>query len=212
MPYGSPMNIEDVIREERLALAERLRGLTSEEWEQPSLCAGWRTRDVLAHIVTPFLVSTPRLVLTMVGSRGFHGAMDSLALKLGQRPPTELLTVLEKNAATPFKPPGMPFEAPMTDIVVHGADIRWAIGDPQEYVDAARLAPMLTFLASPKARGTLVPKHRLAGLRLVATDQDWSHGEGTKVSGPSLALAMAMMGRPSALPHLTGEAKAQLVG
>ncbi|WP_433294041.1 maleylpyruvate isomerase N-terminal domain-containing protein [Actinoplanes sp. CA-030573] len=39
-----------VITQQRLALAELLAGLTGTEWEHPSLCAGWRVRDVAAHV------------------------------------------------------------------------------------------------------------------------------------------------------------------
>ena len=39
-----------VITEQRLGLARLLEGLSDSEWEQPSLCAGWRVRDVAAHV------------------------------------------------------------------------------------------------------------------------------------------------------------------
>ena len=39
-----------VITEQRLGLARLLEGLSDAEWEQPSLCAGWRVRDVAAHV------------------------------------------------------------------------------------------------------------------------------------------------------------------
>ena len=48
-------------------------------------------------------------------------------------------------------------------------------------------------------------KDRIKGLRLTATDADWSTGEGPEVSGPVLSLAMAMTGRSAALAELTGE-------
>jgi hypothetical protein len=50
----------------------------------------------------------------------------------------------------------------------------------------------------------LVPKRRLEGLSLVATDQDWSWGAGEEITGPSEALAMAVCGRAVALAELGG--------
>ncbi len=47
-------------------------------------------------------------------------------------------------------------------------------------------------------------KDRIAGLRLVATDTDWSHGEGPEVRGPAEALLMATCGRRVALDDLQG--------
>ena len=39
-----------VITEQRLSLALLLEDLSAGEWEQPSLCACWRVRDVAAHV------------------------------------------------------------------------------------------------------------------------------------------------------------------
>jgi hypothetical protein len=50
----------------------------------------------------------------------------------------------------------------------------------------------------------LVPKPRVEGLRLVATDQEWSWGAGDRVTGRSEALAMALSGRAVALADLDG--------
>ena len=45
---------------------------------------------------------------------------------------------------------------------------------------------------------------RLRGLRLAATDLDWTTGDGPIVEGPGEALLMAMAGCPAALPELSG--------
>lgn len=37
-------------REERAELADLLATLGPDQWEAPSLCAGWRVRDVVAHM------------------------------------------------------------------------------------------------------------------------------------------------------------------
>ena len=34
---------------ERREQAELLAGLAGAQWDAPSLCAGWRTREVVAH-------------------------------------------------------------------------------------------------------------------------------------------------------------------
>ena len=58
--------------------------------------------------------------------------------------------------------------------------------------------------------GFVGAKQRVAGLRLVATDVDWSHGSGPEVSGPGEALLLAASGRPAGLPELDGEGVAVL--
>jgi hypothetical protein len=45
---------------------------------------------------------------------------------------------------------------------------------------------------------------RIRGLRLRATDIDWTHGRGPEVTGTGEALLMAMAGRPAAVPDLGG--------
>jgi hypothetical protein len=53
-------------------------------------------------------------------------------------------------------------------------------------------------------------KRRIAGLTLLATDAEWSHGTGPEVAGPVLSLVMAMTGRMLALDDLTGDGVATL--
>lgn len=199
------MSIAETIRSERLGLVERLSGLSPEQWETPSLCEGWTVRHVLAHLVTPFVVSTPQILVEVVRGRGFDGAMDRTAHRIAERSTSDLLALLEQNAASTFHPPGQPLNAPLTDIVVHGADIRWVLDDNrQDWGEPLRLRPVLDYLVSSKARGALVPRRRLQAVRLVADDQDWAHGEGLEVAGSSLALAMGVLGRRAALPLLSG--------
>jgi hypothetical protein len=53
-------------------------------------------------------------------------------------------------------------------------------------------------------------KRRIDGVRLVATDTEWSHGSGPEVSGPIVALLLAMTGRKAALGDLSGDGVATL--
>jgi uncharacterized protein (TIGR03083 family) len=85
--------------------------------------------------------------------------------------------------------------------MIHQQDIRRAIGKPRE-IPEARLVAVLDFsLKAP----TLPSKANRRGLRLVATDLDWTSGHGPEVVGPAEALLMAVAGRPHALGELTGD-------
>ena len=55
-----------------------------------------------------------------------------------------------------------------------------------------------------KTGAPLRAKKRLAGLKLTATDVDWSTGDGPEVSGPAMSLILAMVGRAKALDDCTG--------
>lgn len=207
------MEILAALREERLALVARLRDLPADDWARPSLCAGWTVRHVLAHLVTPFLVSPPEMVLHVVRHRGVSGAMHRVACRLAERPPAELVDLLESHAGSAVHPPGLPLTAPFTDVVVHSADIRWGLGDPHEdWAGPERLRPVLDFVVGPWARAGFAPPGRLRGLRLVADDVAWAYGRGAEVAGPSLALAMGALGRGAALSSLRGDGVAVLAG
>ena len=49
--------IRDMIAAQRAELAEVLAGLPAPSWDEPTLCAGWRVREVVAHITMPFRFS-----------------------------------------------------------------------------------------------------------------------------------------------------------
>jgi hypothetical protein len=53
-------------------------------------------------------------------------------------------------------------------------------------------------------------RQRLAGIRLVATDTDWSAGEGPEIHGPMSALLLLLSGRKVSMPSLTGQGVALL--
>jgi uncharacterized protein (TIGR03083 family) len=66
-------------RAERERLAALLGGLSQEQWAAPSLCAGWRVREVAAHITMPFR-TRPLGFMAGVAGAGFsfnrYGADD----------------------------------------------------------------------------------------------------------------------------------------
>jgi hypothetical protein len=48
------------------------------------------------------------------------------------------------------------------------------------------------------------PRRTVRGLRLVARDVDWSHGDGPEVHGNAEALLLAITARPVGVDELTG--------
>ncbi|MCC6226401.1 MAG: maleylpyruvate isomerase family mycothiol-dependent enzyme [Microthrixaceae bacterium] len=194
----------ELIAVHRRATADLLDGLGDDEWSAPSLCDAWSVREVAGHLISPFVVSVPRILLLSIRHRGPNAAMRELARDLGRRPRAELVATLRENAEHRFKPPGLPHEAPLTDIVVHTLDITVPLERPVVSGPDA-LQVVLDFLVSPVATRGFLPRDRVRRLRLVATDLGWTHGEGQEVSGPGWALALALTGRPAGLDHLEGE-------
>ena len=72
--------IRDMIAAQRAELAEVLAGLPAPSWDEPTLCAGWRVREVVAHITMPFRFSGRRFALELAKSRGrFNEMADRVA-------------------------------------------------------------------------------------------------------------------------------------
>ena len=61
-------NLQRQITAEFVALTDFLGSATEAQWDTPSLCEGWRVREVVAHLTMParyseeqFMVELPRL-------------------------------------------------------------------------------------------------------------------------------------------------------
>lgn len=54
-------DLQPVVAAEFVALADLLGSATEAQWDTPSLCAGWRVREVIAHMTMATPVSTSRM-------------------------------------------------------------------------------------------------------------------------------------------------------
>ena len=209
MPIDPPADAEMVYQiatANRLLAADMLATLTPEQWRTPSLCAGWTVREVADHLLEHLetRVGTLGLLVHLVRYRGSLDRMvDDTARKVAARPTDELVTGLRKRASTRLTPPVIGPLGPMTDTCVHLRDaarpLGLDVGPPP-----ASWRPALDFLVSKPATKGFIARGRLPGLRFIATDQDWRHGDGPEIIGSSEAIAMAVSGRPAALDDLAG--------
>ncbi len=196
---------------ERRRLADALDPLTDDQWNAPSLCAGWTVRDVVAHVVFPSTTSKLRVIVPFAKAGFNFDKMTNDVVRADTRSGPELAAALRKSAAHRFTPPGFGFEAPLTDVVVHGRDIGRAVGMPAA-IDPAVARAVLDFLVTKKATrgGAFVRPGLVDGLRFEATDLNWAHGDGAEVRGSSEALIMALAGRAAAAADLSGPGAAAL--
>ena len=192
-------DIRDMIAAERADLAEMLTGLPAPRWDEPTLCAGWRVREVVAHITMPFRYSSRRFVFELARSRGKFNAMaDRCARRdAAVMTPDELAAALGSNTGHPWKPPGGGEVGALTHDVIHGPDITEALGLARR-VPEDRLRVVLPNLATPKALGFFGVD--LSGIELRACDAAWTSGSGTPVTGTAQDLALFL----SAISHPAG--------
>ena len=102
----------------------------------------------------------------------------------------------------------IPTSAGFLDHLVHNQDIRRPTGHGRQ-VPGDRLRRALS-LVRTEGSPMYNPKKKVSGLRLHATDVDWSEGEGPVVSGPGEAIIMAASGRRAALEELEVDGLAAL--
>jgi uncharacterized protein (TIGR03083 family) len=201
-------SIWPTVRAERQALADDLASITDEQWSTPSLCEGWTVRDVLAHMTATSKITPATFFVKLIGS-GFSLAKmqaKDLAVERGASNADALQRFTAQVGSTDH-PPG-PMVSWLGEVLVHAEDIRRPLGLHHDYPTEA-----LIQVADSYKRSNLVigAKKRIAGLRLRATDADWTHGDGPEVAGPMAALLSAMAGRKAALSDLSGDGVATLV-
>src|SRR5688500_3383608 len=112
------------IEAERSDLADLLASLTPEQWETPSLCDGWRVREVAAHLTIAARVGVADVLRGLVRARGsFDAWVDHDARTRAARPTPELVAELRACAAVRRHPPTTTPLDPLVDVLAHGQDI-----------------------------------------------------------------------------------------
>ncbi|MFC8618131.1 maleylpyruvate isomerase family mycothiol-dependent enzyme [Micromonospora purpureochromogenes] len=189
---------------ERTELADVLAALTAERWDAPTLCDGWRVREVVAHTTMPFRTSLGRTLLELARARGNVNRMadrtarrDAAALS-----PAQLLAALRDNVESRWTPPGGGVRGALSHDVIHGLDITVGLGLDRR-VPPDRVAMVLIGM-SP--RNVAFFGTDLTGVQLQATDLDWCHGEGTPVRGLAQDLLLVVCGRRLPSGRLDGPA------
>lgn len=196
--------VRDAIAAERRELADLFDGLSAEQWNEPSLCAGWRVREVVAHMSTGFRLSLPRTLGELVTARGnLHRMTDRVARRDAAAHSAETLAgFLRDNADHPWTPPVGGLPGALGHDVVHGLDVTVALGlDRRVPEDRLRI-----LLDRTRPGGLRFFGVDLAGVRLCAEDLDWTYGSGAPLSGTAQDLLLLTFGRGLPAGRLRGEA------
>lgn len=192
-----------LIAAERRSLADALDGLGPDDWTQPSLCGSWTIHQVAAHLNVPFEAGVVTFGIAMAKALGnFDKANERLAVDLAkQMGPAACTASLREHAESRFTPPGFGPEAPLTDVIIHGADILQPVGRSVD-IDPTALEVSLRFLTTKKAARAFGGGAH--GFQLAPTDVDATIGEGARLEGPGRSMLAALAGRTPFLDDLTG--------
>lgn len=191
-----------------------LHELNDDEFDEPTLCAGWLVRDVIGHMSYGHTANSAQIMAGMMKYR-FNLNKGSFALSkafaAGQTA-DELRAFWDERLVDQRTRHGIArtiqYHEGFLDHFIHNQDIRRPRGHARD-IPPERLVAALD--AVTRVRTPLFStKPKVAGLRLEATDIDWGHGEGPVVRGAAEALVMASAGRVPALDELAGEGVATL--
>jgi uncharacterized protein (TIGR03083 family) len=195
------------IHAERKALAADLSSLTDERWATPSLCGGWTVREVLGHMTATAAMTPPKFFARLAGSGFRFNAMTAKAIAQECKgTPAGTLRRFGEHVDASTHPPG-PVDTWLGETIVHSEDIRRPLGVAHDYPVDAVTRVIDSYLKSNLLIGG---KKRSAGLTLRATDADWTAGGGPEVTGPALAILLAVAGRGAGVDALTGDGVATL--
>jgi uncharacterized protein (TIGR03083 family) len=179
------------------AAVELAQGLTEREWDLPSLCDEWSVGEVVLHIA----YHTHR-----DGLRETLPSMDKVTAKLVAREHADTREGLLAWLARPVPASARRDKGNLCELVIHSQDIRRVTGRTRSYPEPTLRLALDTCVTILGTRFVVDRVHRVAkGLRLVATDMQWSHGTGPEVHGTAEALLMAVAARPAALADLGGD-------
>jgi uncharacterized protein (TIGR03083 family) len=194
-------------RAEREEFAALLEGLSLHQWDCPTLCDQWRVRDVVAHVIGYDPLSRAELLRRMAKGLVTRGGANGVGVaEYARKSPEELVALMHDYAVPQGLTAGFGGKIALTDGMIHQQDIRRPLGIPRR-IPAESLRIALDFTKwAPRLLGALQAR----GVRLVATDVDWTYGNGPEVRGSGEAVLMAMAGRRVALDDLDGPGKAKL--
>lgn len=192
MTHPDP-DLQAGIAAQYLALAEALGSIPEAAWETPSLCEGWRIREVIAHVTMPARYDQEAFMAEL-RSRDFDfGRLSNeIATRDGQLPTETLLANLRDEVLHRWAPPEGGYHGALNHAVIHGLDATVPLGLRRSASDEV----MRIVLDDLTQHG--IHEHfetSIDSRRLEASDLDWSYGSGETLTGSSADLALALCGR-----------------
>ncbi|NNH68442.1 maleylpyruvate isomerase family mycothiol-dependent enzyme [Nocardia uniformis] len=196
--------IWQAVAAERVTLLELLEGLSESDWDRPSLCDGWRVRDVAAHVILSSSPTIAALLINLIRARGnlTRLSRDTAIRHADRSPSRQLLVQLRATIPLRVAAPGTTPTDRLMDLLVHIQDIAIPLGLSRDMPTAsARLA-----LDRVWTMNWPFHAHRkLSPYRLIATDTHWTVGTGPTIEAPIADLLLLATGRTAKLATLDGD-------
>lgn len=190
------------VADERRSIAALVNGLDSEQLATESLCVGWDVKTVAAHLISDFTDGFWGFLASGVRHGSINRGIDALARRRARVPAAEIAETLRLEADQRLSPPVTGPLSGLTDVLVHGADMRIPLQIPHR-PDPQHVARVIDFLTGPTQLG-FFPRRRLRGIALHDEDTGQVWGDGELIRGSGVAVMLAVCGRTVAFKDLTG--------
>jgi uncharacterized protein (TIGR03083 family) len=185
--------LQPVVAAEFVALAGLLDSATDAQWDTPSLCAGWRVREVVAHMTMAARYSEEEFMAELRRCEFDFGRLSNeVAARDAELPASELVANLRSDVMQHWTPPGGGWHGALNHVVIHGLDVTVPLGVPRRSPDAT-IRVVLDDLTAGGVQANFGTS--IEGRSLQATDLDWSYGSGPALRGPAEDLALVLCGR-----------------
>jgi uncharacterized protein (TIGR03083 family) len=201
------VDVRRLARDERADFAAFLATLPPRQWDAPTLCAGWRVRDVVAHVIGYDELDARGLLGCVVRGRFWSSRVNAVVLqRYGSCSPEQLLGLLRADLEPRGLLAALGGRPALTEGVIHHQDVRRALGQPRAIPPERLLVALRWALLGPDIGGLW----RIRGVRVAAIDLGFSAGVGPEARGPAEALLMSIAGRRGVAAELSGPGRRKL--
>ena len=188
----SDEDLQAMVAADYLALGDLLEALPASRWDTPSLCEGWRIREVVAHLTMPARYGEAEFMAELKDCDFDFGRLSNrIAERDAALPTPTLVSNVFSEVLHGWQPPGGGAMGALNHVVIHSLDITVPLGVQRRSPDAT-IRVILDSMAGGGAENFGVD---ISALTLAATDLAWSAGSGPQRSGSAEDLVLFMAGR-----------------
>ncbi|MCA0156218.1 maleylpyruvate isomerase family mycothiol-dependent enzyme [Tsukamurella sp. M9C] len=193
MTIRTDTDLYDATVAERTRMAALLAALTPTQWAAASLCAGWRVREVVAHLNMTDTQTQEQFGAALAEAGGdINAAVDRTARDdVARYSDAELLAIQQARVASRWTPGPGATQGALAHEVIHGLDITVPLGLPGPAPEV-----LAATVAGSTAEGLAFFGVDLTGLRLTAVDSDLVLGDGPQeIPLPTATIVLIATGR-----------------
>ena len=121
--------LQPAVAAEFASLAGLLAAASDAQWDTPSMCEGWRVREVVAHVTMAARYSEEEFMAELRRCEfDFTRLSDEVASRDASLPVDELVANLRSSVMQRWTPPGGGYHGALNHVVIHGLDVTAPLG------------------------------------------------------------------------------------